>query len=51
MSYLRYLYLFVYCGVQHILCCVFALSLEKWNVDWLTAAFNVRSERSIIFID
>jgi hypothetical protein len=26
MSYLRYLYLFVYCGVQHILCCVFALS-------------------------
>jgi hypothetical protein len=26
MSYLRYLYLFVYCGVQQILCCVFALS-------------------------
>ena len=22
MSYLRYLCLFVYCGVQHILCCV-----------------------------
>jgi hypothetical protein len=25
MSYLRYLCLFVYNGVQHILCCVFAL--------------------------
>ena len=25
MSYLRYLYLFAYSGVQHILCCVFAL--------------------------
>jgi hypothetical protein len=25
MSYLRYLYLFGYCGVQHILCCVFVL--------------------------
>jgi len=25
MSYLRYLYLFTYSGVQHILCCVFAL--------------------------
>jgi hypothetical protein len=25
MSYLRYLCLFVYSGVQHILCCVFAL--------------------------
>ena len=23
MSYLRYLYLFTYGGVQHILCCVF----------------------------
>jgi hypothetical protein len=23
MSYLRHLYLFVYSGVQHILCCVF----------------------------
>jgi hypothetical protein len=25
MSYLRYLYLFAYSGVQHILCCVFVL--------------------------
>jgi hypothetical protein len=25
MSYLRYLYLFVYSGVQHMLCCVFVL--------------------------
>jgi hypothetical protein len=25
MSYLRYLCLFAYSGVQHILCCVFAL--------------------------
>ena len=25
MSYLRYLCLFVYSGVQHILCCVFVL--------------------------
>jgi hypothetical protein len=25
MSYLRYLCLFTYSGVQHILCCVFAL--------------------------
>jgi hypothetical protein len=25
MSYLRYLYLFEYSGVQHILCCVFVL--------------------------
>jgi hypothetical protein len=25
MSCLRYLSLFVYCGVQHILCCVFHL--------------------------
>jgi len=26
MSYLRYLYLFAYSGVQHMLCCVFVLS-------------------------
>jgi len=25
MSYLRYLYLLAYSGVQHILCCVFIL--------------------------
>ena len=25
MSYLRYLCLFAYCGVQHILCCIFVL--------------------------
>ena len=25
MSYLRYLCLFVYSGVQHVLCCVFVL--------------------------
>jgi hypothetical protein len=24
MSYLRYLYLFVHSGVQHMVCCVFA---------------------------
>ena len=27
LSYLRYLYLFVQCCVQHILCCVFVLSV------------------------
>jgi hypothetical protein len=29
MSYLRYLCLFVYSGVQHILCCVFVLSVSS----------------------
>jgi hypothetical protein len=28
MSYLRYLCLFAYIGVQHILCCVFVLFLR-----------------------
>jgi hypothetical protein len=46
MSYLRYLFLFVYGGVQHTLCCVFILlpsSCESYVasffglsiVDWL----------------
>jgi len=30
MSYLRYLCLFTYSGVQHILCCVFALFFLVW---------------------
>jgi len=30
MSYLRYLYLFAYSGVQHILCCVFVLFVFVW---------------------
>jgi hypothetical protein len=25
MSYIRYLYLFAHSGIQHILCCIFAL--------------------------
>ena len=29
MSYLRYLCLFVYSGVQHILCCVFMFCLSS----------------------
>jgi len=30
MSYLRYLCLFAYSGVQHILCCVFVLLFFIW---------------------
>jgi hypothetical protein len=29
MSYLRYMCLFTYSGVQHIMCCVFALFLLR----------------------
>jgi hypothetical protein len=31
MSYLHYLYLFVYISVQHILCCVFVLLKDEYN--------------------
>jgi hypothetical protein len=39
MSYLRYLYLFAYSGVQHISCCVFVLfffilSMLPVSLDW-----------------
>jgi hypothetical protein len=34
MSYLRYLCLFPYSGVQHILCCVFALSFFVLCTIW-----------------
>ena len=33
MSYLRYLCLFVYSGVQHILCCVFVLSCVPYDAS------------------
>ena len=32
MSYLRYLCVFAYIGVQHILCCVYALPMFLWIV-------------------
>ena len=33
MSYLRYLCLFAYSGVQHIMCCVFSSSMLPVSLD------------------
>jgi len=35
MTYLRYLCLFVYSGVQHILCFVFALFESVFTQNWV----------------
>ena len=37
MSYLRYLYLFVYSGVQHMLCCVFVLFWSSSCVPYVAS--------------
>ena len=39
MSYLRYLCLFVQSGIQHILCCVFALFLSSSCVPYVASFF------------
>ena len=40
MSYLPYLFLFAYSGVQHILCCVFVLSFSVAIFSGLSVHFN-----------
>jgi len=43
MSYLYFLCLFAYCGVQHILCCVFILLFVCFVYPMLPVSLNCSS--------
>ena len=51
MSYLHYLCLFAYCGVQHILCCIPCLRLVYPMLPvYLDCPFLIASSVSLMFI-
>jgi hypothetical protein len=49
MSYLRHLYLFVYSGVQHILCCVFLPLVASFFEFSILIASSVSSKVLFFF--